>query len=209
MTRYARNERQALIDTLVAAGPDAPTLCEGWTTRDLVAHMLIREREPVAGLGVIVKPLAGLTKSRQESIAKRDYAKLIEQLRRPPVWSPLSNPLTDEVINPLEMYIHHEDVRRARPGWKARAIDPGLSEKLWGRVRGTGRLSLRKFPAAVVIEWPGHGRVSAGAGGPEVTLTGEPSELVLFLTGRQAHADVALTGPDELTGRLRSARLGI
>jgi uncharacterized protein (TIGR03085 family) len=209
VTRYARNERLALADTLLAAGPDAPTLCEGWTTRDLVAHILLREREPIAGLGVIVKPLAGLTKSRQERIAKRDYATLIEQLRKPPAWSPLSNPLTDEVVNPLEMYIHHEDVRRAQPGWKPRAIDPGLSAKLWGRARGTGRLSLRKFPAAVVIEWPGHGRASAGAGGPEVSLRGEPSELMLFLTGRQAHADVALTGPDELTERLRKARLGI
>jgi uncharacterized protein (TIGR03085 family) len=209
VTRYARREREALAETLIAAGPDAPTLCEGWTTRDLTAHILLREREPLAGLGIVVKPLGGWAKKRQDRIATRDYAKLIEQLRKPPAWSPLSNSLTDEAINPLEMYIHHEDVRRARPGWKPRAIDPGLAAKLWTRVRGTPRFILRKFPAAIVIESPGHGRVAAGAGGPEVSMRGEPGELALFLTGRQAVADVTLTGPDELVERLRNARLGI
>jgi hypothetical protein len=33
--------------------------------------------------------------------------------------------------------------------------------------------------------------------------------LLLFLMGRQAHARVDLTGPDELTERLRTARLGV
>ena len=27
-------------------GPDAPTLCEGWTTFDLAAHLVVRERNP-------------------------------------------------------------------------------------------------------------------------------------------------------------------
>jgi len=209
VTRYARREREALAETLLAAGPDAPTLCAGWTTRDLTAHILLREREPLPAAGILIKPLRGWAKSRQDRIAARDWTKLIDQLRKPPAWSPISNSLTDEAINPLEMYIHHEDVRRAQPGWKARAIDPGLAAKLWARVRGTPRLILRKFPAAIVIESPDYGRVAAGAGGPEVSLRGAPGELALFLTGRQAVADVTLAGPDELVERLRNARLGI
>jgi uncharacterized protein (TIGR03085 family) len=209
VTRYAKSERAALVDTLEAVGPDAPTLCTGWTTRDLAAHLLLRERHPVAAAGILVSPLAGYAERRQKSIARRDFAKLLAELRHPPLWSPTSNPLADEAFNLLEMYIHHEDVRRAQPGWRPRAIDPGLSGALWNVVRRTGRLALRRFRAAVVIDAPEHERISAGAGGPEVCVRGKPEELAIFLSGRQAAADVTLTGPDELTERLRTAKLGV
>ena len=209
MTRYAKSERAALADTLEAMGPDAPTLCTGWTTRDLAAHLLLRERHPIASAGIVVGPLAGYAARRQKAIANRDYAALLTDLRNPPVWSPTSNPLMDEALNVMEMYIHHEDVRRAQPGWRPRGIDPGLSEALWTVVRRTSRLALRRFPAAVVIDAPGHERISAGAGGPEVSITGKPEELAIFLSGRQQAADVALAGPDDLVERLRSAKLGV
>lgn len=209
MTRYAKAERAALADTLVAVGPDAPTLCAPWSARDLLAHLLLRERDPLGATGILLKPMKGYTERRQQAIARRDYAGLVTQLRRPPVWSPVSNPLTDELANTLEMFVHHEDVRRAQPGWRPRAIDPGLETALWTTVRRTSRLALRKFPAAIVIEAPDHGRLSAGSGGPEVSLRGRPGELAMFLTGRQQVSDVALTGPDEQVERLRNAHLGV
>jgi uncharacterized protein (TIGR03085 family) len=209
VTRYARTERAALADALRATGPDAPTLCEGWTTRDLAAHVVVREREPVASAGILIKPLSGYLARRQKQRAAVGYDELLEQLRHPPVWSPISNPLTDEGINVLEMYIHHEDVRRAQPKWRPRALDPGLEEALWKRIGRTAKLALRRFRAAVVLEWPEHGRVSAGAGGAELCLRGKPSELAIFLSGRQASADVAVTGPDDLVERIKRARLGI
>ena len=43
MTRLAQTERQALCDSLLAAGPDAPTLSGSWTAADLAAHLVIRE----------------------------------------------------------------------------------------------------------------------------------------------------------------------
>jgi len=209
VTRYAKAERAALADSLDAVGPDAPTLCTGWTARDLAAHLLLRERHPIAAAGIVIGPLAGYAERRRKAIATRDYPALLTDLRHPPVWSPTSNPLTDEAINLLEMYIHHEDVLRAQPGWRPRTIDPGMSESLWGVVRRTGRLALRRFPAAVVIDAPGHERISAGVGGPEVSITGKPEELAIFLSGRQLSADVALSGPDDLVERLRSAKLGV
>jgi uncharacterized protein (TIGR03085 family) len=209
VTRYAKTERAALADTLEAVGPDAPTLCTGWAARDLVAHLLLRERDPVAAAGILISPLAGYAERRQKAIARRDFADLLAQLRHPPLWSPTSNPLTDEALNLQEMYIHHEDVRRAQPDWRPRAIDPGLSEALWSVIKRTARLSLRRFPAAVVVEAPGHDRVAAGAGGPEVRVSGKPEELAMFLSGRQAVADVTLSGPDELMERLRTAKLGV
>ena len=46
-------ERDELCDLFVARGPDAPTLCEGWTTADLAAHLVVRERNPLAGPGIV------------------------------------------------------------------------------------------------------------------------------------------------------------
>jgi hypothetical protein len=61
----------------------------------------------------------------------------------------------------------------------------------------------------VTVAAPGHGSRATGRGGPAVTVSGEPGELLLFLFGRQAHARVELTGPEEITARMRTARYGI
>ena len=42
MTAFASIERAALVDLMAELGPDAPTLCTGWTTRDLAAHLVVR-----------------------------------------------------------------------------------------------------------------------------------------------------------------------
>ena len=44
----AKSERAALADLFVTLGPDQPTLCEGWDTKDLLVHLLVRERRPDA-----------------------------------------------------------------------------------------------------------------------------------------------------------------
>jgi hypothetical protein len=61
----------------------------------------------------------------------------------------------------------------------------------------------------VRIVAPGLGEATAGAGGPAVTVTGDAGELLLFFLGRQAASRVQVVGPEELTGRLRSMRLGL
>ena len=39
----------------------------------------------------------------------------------PPLYSPFK--LLDSIANVAEMFIHHEDVRRARPDWEPRPLD--------------------------------------------------------------------------------------
>src|SRR5262249_60545235 len=57
----------ALCDTLERVGPAAPTLCEGWTTADLAAHLVVRERKPLAGPGIVLGgPFASYTASAME-----------------------------------------------------------------------------------------------------------------------------------------------
>ena len=69
---------------------------------------------------------------------------------------------------------------------------------------------LRRFKAVVRLEAPGYGAAGGGSGGQEtVRVTGAPGELLLFLFGRQAHAQAVVDGPPKLAERLQRARLGI
>jgi uncharacterized protein (TIGR03085 family) len=206
---YAAAERAALCDLMSELGPDQPTLCDGWRTRDLAAHLVIRERRPVTASGVVFKSTAGRLERVQRSYAQRPFPELLEVLRRPPRWSPMLLPPIDRAVNTMELFVHHEDIRRAQPDWRPRTLPADLDNLLWARARAFARLQLRRFRAGVVVEAPGHGEVRTGAGGPEVRLRGAPGELMLFLYGRQRYAEVALTGPEELTARLERAGLGI
>lgn len=202
-------ERTALCDLLDQLGPDQPTLCEGWRTRELAAHLLLRERRPLAAPGLVLRPLAGYTAKVQHRLAGRPFSELVHTLRRPPAWSPVRIPAVDHAVNSMELFIHHEDVRRGQPDWRPRELPAGLAAALWSRVKGVGRMRLRRFPAELVIEAPGYGEARTGAGGDQVRISGDPGELTLFLTGRQRAARVTLDGPEQLTDRLRTARLNL
>ncbi len=209
MPRYARSEREALTELMSTLGPDAPTINEGWTTRDLAAHLVVRERRPDAAAGILLAPLRGYAERVRREVAGGDWADLLGQVRRPPVWSPVSNPLTDELANTLEFFIHHEDVRRARAGWRPRELSTGLDRALWRRGSTLARLALRRFPAQLLVQAPGHGGVGTGRGGEPLRLVGAPGELALFLSGRQRVARVQLDGAPALAERLRGAKLGL
>jgi uncharacterized protein (TIGR03085 family) len=209
MRRYARAERRALADLLLALGPDEPTLCAGWATRDLAAHLVVRDRRPDAAAGIVFRPLRGWGDRVRARLAHSPYPELVERVRRAPWWSPVSNPALDPAVNTLEYFVHHEDVRRARPAWQPRELSRGHQEALWRQVPRLATLALRRLPATVVVQSPGYGEIHVGAGGPEVRLVGAPGELLIFLTGRQRAARVQVDGPAKLADRLRTARLGV
>jgi uncharacterized protein (TIGR03085 family) len=206
---YARAERAALADLLEQVGPDQPTLCTGWTTRDLAAHLVVRDRRPDAAAGIVLPFLSGHTDRVRDAAARRDFATLVDQVRRPPKLTMAGFGPTDRATNTSEFFIHHEDVRRAAVDWSPRELDPGLAARLGSQARLLGRLRLRRFPAALTIAIAGQPTVTTGRGGPAVTLSGDPDEITLFLSGRQAHARVTVDGPDEPVERLRKARLGL
>jgi uncharacterized protein (TIGR03085 family) len=206
---FARIERAALCDLLDTVGPDQPTLCAGWTTRDLAAHLVVRDRRPDAAAGIVFKPLAAHNESVRRAMAARDYASVVDLVRSPPALSLAGAPAVDRAINTAEFFTHHEDVRRGVPGWAPRRLPPGLDEALFSQVRLAGRLRLGRFPARLTIVSPGFGQIDAGRGGPPVTITGAPGELTLFFAGRQRAADVAIDGPADLAERLRNAKFAI
>ena len=209
MPRYADSERQSLADLLLTLGPDGPTINAGWVTRDLAAHLVIRERRPDAAAGIILRPLRAHSERVRRAVAGQPYPQLVELVRRSPRWSPMSIPLVDELANTTEYFVHHEDMRRARSGWQPRELAEGHQAALWKRIPTLARVSLRRFPAAVVLQAPGHGETSTGAGGEPVRVVGSPGELTLFLFGRQRVARVQLIGAPGLADRLRTTKLGL
>src|SRR3984957_8623240 len=124
---YAQDERAALAALLHDTGPDGPTLCAGWQTRDLVAHLVLRERRPDAAVGVMGGPLAGYTARVQRQYLDRySYAELVALFRSgPPQLSVFAIPGADEAANSVEYFVHHEDVRRAADDWTERRGDAG------------------------------------------------------------------------------------
>ena len=59
MPTHSSAERAALADALTAAGPHRPTLCDGWTTTELAAHLVTRERRPDVTVSVMLPGLSG------------------------------------------------------------------------------------------------------------------------------------------------------
>jgi uncharacterized protein (TIGR03085 family) len=210
---HVEDERAALCDLLTALGPDQPTLCAGWQTADLAAHLVLRERRPDAGAGVLGGPLAGYTRRVQDRLlARTPFAQLVELIRiGPPRMSMFALPGMDERANLVEYFVHHEDIRRAQPAWQPRDISTDLADNLWRRLR-LARLMLRGAPVGVELvradagERPGRVRITAKARAPVVTVTGGPAELTLWTMGRSGAADVRLDGSETDIAALRHWR---
>lgn len=207
---YAADQRLAFSSALLEVGPDAPTLCEGWTAYDLAAHCWVRERSGKALLGIGSKRFEHLA-TREMAAAKErmGFVELATKLRETPRTPVTLVPGGDEAVNAAEYFIHTEDVRRAN-GLPRREIPDGYEVVLWRRLPLMGKLMLRKAPVGVRLEWAGSDaeplRVKAGAS--TVTIVGLPSEILLFAFGRQDAADVQLIGEDASVRALREAKLG-
>ncbi|MFD4610231.1 TIGR03085 family metal-binding protein [Streptomyces sp. NPDC088337] len=207
MSTFAKRERLLLADLLETAGPEAPTLCEGWLTRDLAAHVVVRERRPDAAGGVLIKPLAPRLQKVLEEYAAKPYEELIQLIRTgPPRFSPFQLKQLDEAANTVEFYVHTEDVRRAQPDWSPRDLDPVFQETLWSRLERTARLLGRGIPTGLVLRRPDGRTAVAHRGTPVVTVTGEPSELLLFAFGRQNAARVEKVGDQDAIAKLTETK---
>ncbi|MFJ9243232.1 TIGR03085 family metal-binding protein [Streptomyces sp. NPDC101776] len=211
MSTFAKRERLLLADLLETTGPDAPTLCEGWQTRDLAAHVVVRERRADAAGGIMIKQLAPRLDRVMTEFAAKPYEELIQLIRTgPPRFSPFQLKQLDEASNTVEFYVHTEDVRRAQPEWTPRELDPVFQDALWSRLERMARLMGRSAPTGLVLRRPDGQTAVAHKGAPVVTVTGEPSELLLFAHGRQSVAKVELDGDENAIAKLQEAKqLGI
>lgn len=194
----ARRERSALVETMRAVGPDARTLCDGWTTRDLAAHLVVREARPDAAAGVVVPAFAARLEELRVREAERPWEELLEKISGGAPWySPLR--YADSLANTAEYLVHHEDVRRAGESWEPRRFGGEDLERIWALATTVTKASLRKVRARVDLRTPPglrltkEGAVSTGAAlAPLVSITAEPTELLLWAFGRdEALVDIS------------------
>jgi uncharacterized protein (TIGR03085 family) len=203
----AQRERAALVETMRAVGPEAPTLCSGWKARDLAAHLVIRERRPDAAAGIMVPGLSGYTAKVQDQVAdSTDWDELLDKIASgPPTLSPFK--LLDPVANMAEMFIHHEDLRRAQPGWEPRTLEEPAAKSLGRTLKLMARMTLAKAPVRVALRTPEGDTALVTGKGPAVTVTGKPEELLLFAVGREARVDY--DGDERAVRALRDAPKGL
>lgn len=204
-------ERAGLADLLRELGPDAATLCEGWDTRALAAHVVTRESDPIAVAGVLVPALhAGTARREDATRERRSYDDLVGAIQAGPplARSAVALPGLVGTANLHEFFVHHEDVRRAQPGWTARSLPQatvdGLRRRLlviapllFGRLRGV----------RVTLATPDGPLRRVGRGDEEVTLTGPVPELFLYAFGRRTAAEVAISGSVAGQAKLAAANL--
>ncbi len=201
-------ERDGISDLLDQLGPDAPTLLHPWTTRDLAAHLVLRERDPVAAPGLVVPgPWARFAERRRHALTRRRYEDLVATLRGGPPWGLFRARPVRRVAGLNEFFVHHEDVRRAN-GADVRNLSPGENEALFRNAALARRLLLLSTPSVGLdLEWAGtECAVRSRLDRPRVQLRGLPGELLLYLFGREGAARVDITGSSEALAVLHQRR---
>ena len=197
MKTFAQSERALLADLFDDLGPGAPTLCEGWTTGDLAAHLVVRETDPIGAPGVVIPRLEPLTRRRMDRVlADGSWTGVVERVRSGGRLVRLI-PGLDTAMNTAEYFIHHEDVRRAGDSpAEPRLLRVDDEKLLWRQVALQARMMLRKAPTGVVVEnaLEPEASLRIKPGARTVTLAGKPSEILLWLSGRRAVADVEIIG---------------
>jgi uncharacterized protein (TIGR03085 family) len=224
MVQFAVAERHALAQTLRSVEPSAPTLSGQWTAAQLAAHLVLRERSAVELLGRLPsRRLQRIAQRRIDGLVAREpYERIVDAVDRGPSWTDVEWPVPTAAIwaipavreraNLLEYLVHHEDVRRARPGWAPRELPGELQAEVWRRLPATMLLTMRAVRVGVALAWPGHGErrsPRARRTGVAVTVTGKPVELALFAFGRQAVARVDYDGKPDDVATVVGSRMGI
>lgn len=199
-------ERTALCDLWLQLGADAPTLCGDWTTKDLAAHLLVRETRPDSGPGILLGgPFADHTERVRSGAARRPLPELVDELRSgPPLYWPARWIPSIDVI---EWFVHHEDVRRPT-GLGPRDLEADLDDELWKLLGRLGPQLVRSLEVGVTMRTPDGRTKELRSRTPSVTLVGPVGELTLRLYGRSV-AEVEVEGEADAIASFEAASLGI
>ena len=204
-------ERVRLSDLFDELGPEAPTLLTPWKTRDLAAHLVLREHDHLAGPGLVLPGTwSRFAERRRRALAQEDFAGLTATIRSGPPPGVFRAGWMRRVPNLNEFFVHHEDVRRA-DGRGPRTHEQAMDEALWRNVgRARWFLTRRLRGAGLDLRWAGTARtVRARRGEPTARVTGPPGELLLYLFGRRDAAQVEVSGPAAAVEAVRRARFGM
>jgi len=191
LARLERAEFAELLDGLTPLQWDTPSLCEGWTVRDVVAHT-------VAYLGQsrtrLIRNMVRtrLNIDRHNATALKDYVELDPEqliaLMREGVEPSGAAALYNGRVALIECLIHQQDIRRPLSQPRTIAEDRLRVALNYARVSpviGGARRTRGVRLVATDTDW------SAGRG-PEIHATGEA--LLLAMTGRIAAVVAELNG---------------
>ena len=210
---FDAQERLALCDLFDELGADAPTLLDGWTSRDLAAHIVLRERDPIAGPCLVLPGLfQRFAERRRARLAEhREFGWLVARIRSGPPPGLFRIGWVRSVANLNEFFVHREDVRRANGLGPRDTLTPALEAALWRNVRrGSRYLSRRLRGAGLEIVWAGTDqRVTVRRAEPTARLNGPPGELLLYIFGRQAAAQVEVLGPAQAVATIHDTHFGM
>ena len=184
--------RDWFVDAARAAGPDAPTLCEGWTVRHLVGHLLTLRDDPVSWPGIALPRLAPLTERRMAVATVSGFEDALARLadRSPFMPLVLDSPRSAWQHHLGEYAVHTEDIVRANP-LPPTALDDATLAALWRRAAVAARQLHRRDGRGLVLAWPSAGletRVLPGATTDHVI--GTPLELLVWAHRGPDAADV-------------------
>ena len=198
---FSSAERAKMVALFHKLGPNAPTLCEGWTTRDLAVHLWVRENRPDAAAGIFVNALSGRLEKESRKVAERDFDELVDDWGRgPAAYNPVR--FVDAQQNFVEHFVHHEDIRRAN-GMGPRDFSAHIKQQMHSYLKLLAKVALRKSERPVILQPEGLPRIVAAdthgvadKGDAVVRVSGEVGELILWSFGRDA-AEVKIEGEAE------------
>ncbi|ALE05610.1 hypothetical protein AL755_09145 [Arthrobacter sp. ERGS1:01] len=212
--QFVEPSREVLAETLLAAGPGAATLCAGWRTQELAAHLYLREHSAKVGLGLVVKPWNKVSEKATARLAAEastpeSFADLVQKFRNgPPKLSPMALRAVDHSANLVEFFVHTEDIRRATDRWAPRALDLEYSEALWAELVKRAAILYRGVDLGVVLVSPAGPRHVAKRAPVSVAIIGEPGELLMHANGRTGQALVSFEGRPDAVALLQTAPVG-
>lgn len=198
-------ERRALVARLREVPDDAwsaPSLCAGWTVREVLAHLATPFLVSVPAMGRAVlrtRSLAGAMDVTARSVARRPVAELIDVLEtnarsafRPP-GAPLAGPYTDVLV-------HGVDITWALGDDAPRGVSDGPADRLLPVLDFlVGPKARRGFVPAARIRGVGLEATDVGWSHPgESRVRGPALALAAALTGRRFALE-HLSGPGVAT----------
>ena len=209
MTNFAKSERSGICQTLRQLGPDQPTLCQGWTTKDLLVHLIVRENRPDAAVGLFIPFLSSYTESISKKYKEKTFEELItlfENVPKSP--SPFSLPKVDEIANTFEFLVHHEDILRAQSNYQPRKLTDEEAKFIWSRFTKSAVFFMRKVKVGVVAKTE-QGTYTLKRGDDVVTISGNIIDLVMFAFGRKDKTEINFEGNPSAIERLKNSDLSL
>ena len=190
------------LERLEPSAWEAQSLCDGWSVRDVVAHLTLSTRTSALDFAKgMVRYRGNFDRMEAERARARAFEftpdELIEQLRAHAastahaVGSSPLDALTDIIVHGQDIARPLQRTRPTVPGRVIRALDHALASRWYGAKKHLGQVTLRATDTDYI------------SGTSATEIQGPAIDLLLVATGRRAGLDtLAGTGVDQLRQRL-------